>query len=108
MDSAHGRRARAIRAHYARALGLGWRRSGDERCGISHPRWTKPSTLHPLDISNPLPKQDEGTFEIESQGWGHGVGLSQVSMYAMTHIHGFQYPDVFDFFYENSAIERLW
>ena len=87
---------------------LGWAGGEEVLSGAEFRTLVGPNRLRSTLWNIESPKQDEGTFVITSRGWGHGVGLSQVSMYAMTHIHGFQYPDVLHFFYDNSTIERLW
>ena len=87
---------------------LGWAGGEVAMSGAEFRTLVGPNRLRSTLWDIASPEQDEGTFVIKSQGWGHGVGLSQVSMYAMTHIHGFQYPEVLNFFYDNSVIEKLW
>ncbi|TVR47090.1 MAG: SpoIID/LytB domain-containing protein [Planctomycetota bacterium] len=53
-------------------------------------------------------RNDDGNFIFTSTGWGHGVGMSQLSAYAMAHHYGYDYRSILDFFYEQSRIERLW
>ena len=87
---------------------LGWSGGETVMTGAQFRTLIGPNNLRSTLWTSSSPRQNEGTFLIETMGWGHGVGLSQVSMYAMTHLHGYQYPEVLQFFYANTAIEQLW
>ncbi len=59
--------------------------------------------------ASPLPpslEKDYYTFEV--RGFGHGVGMSQTSAYAMARFHKKQWLDIVDFFYPGSRAQALW
>ena len=89
-------------------VGLGWAGGEKTMSGAAFRTLVGANRLRSTLWSNSSPSQSEGTFVIESTGWGHGVGLSQISMYAMAHLHRYLYPDILSFFYQNTTIERLW
>ncbi len=47
------------------------------------------------------------TYEITCTGFGHGVGLSQVSAYEMA-IEDFSYQAILSFFYLRSTVKSIW
>lgn len=48
-----------------------------------------------------------GTWAITTTGWGHGVGMSQISAYAMAR-EGFTDRDILQQFYVGTEIEKKW
>ncbi len=58
------------------------------------------------------PKKVEGLdrkfrWRITSYGWGHGVGMSQVSAWQMAH-QGLSARNIIDFFYQDTDLKALW
>jgi SpoIID/LytB domain protein len=62
--------------------------------------WSEDSPLPPS------PRQDH--YTIVSYGYGHGVGLSQISAYAMAQRHGFSCEEILRFFYPEATLVCLW
>ncbi len=58
------------------------------------------------------PKKIEGLdrkfrWRIATQGWGHGVGMSQVSAWEMAH-EGKSAKFILDFFYQGAELKTMW
>ena len=63
-------------------------------------RWSSDSPIEPFVDSR-------GAWQVTTFGYGHGVGLSQVSAYAMAQA-GLKAYDILNFFYDHMVIQRLW
>ena len=63
-------------------------------------RWSPDSPVAPY-------VGESGVWIITSFGYGHGVGLSQVSAYAMANA-GHNAYSILQFFYDHAVIQRLW
>lgn len=57
---------------------------------------------------SPKWNEDKKSYEITSYGWGHGVGMSQVSAYAMAKLHGMSAQQILSFFYEQARLSKRW
>jgi SpoIID/LytB domain protein len=67
-----------------------------------------PSKLRSLNWSPNSPVKDDNDFTITTYGWGHGVGMSQVSAYAMAAIHTMDYREILEKSYPGAELVRLW
>jgi SpoIID/LytB domain protein len=55
------------------------------------------------------PVRADDKWTITTIGWGHGVGMSQVSAYAMARFHGDDYRDILHFFYgRDTRLMTAW
>jgi len=52
-------------------------------------------------------RENDIGYRIVSYGWGHGVGMSQVSAYAMADA-GYSAIDILDFFYIGAQVDKKW
>lgn len=95
-------------SNHVSTVRLGWAGGESVMSGAAFRTLVGPNRLRSTLWDVESPRQEDGTFVITTQGWGHGVGLSQISMYAMAHLHGYHHRDILHFFYQQSTIERLW
>jgi len=55
-----------------------------------------------------IPSEEDLVFVITAYGWGHGVGMSQVSAYAMARIHGMGHRTILGYFYHGHSVDDRW
>lgn len=66
------------------------------------------STLWSADSPRDPTNTDGDRYVITTYGFGHGVGMSQVSAYAMARRYGMNYRLILDFFYVGAEIRKMW
>lgn len=71
-----------------------------------------PQLIKSTLLSPESPKKVEGLdrkfrWRITSYGWGHGVGMSQVSAWEMAH-QGKSARNIIEFFYQDAELKVLW
>ncbi len=64
------------------------------------------STLWEKDC--PKWNEEKKCYDIVSYGRGHGVGMSQVSAYAMAKFHNMSAQQILNFFYEQAQLSQRW
>lgn len=87
---------------------LGWAGGETRMSGAAFRTMVGANRLRSTLWSSDSPDSDREYFTFTSYGWGHGVGMSQMSAYAMARFHGYRYRDIIDFFYPGSVVELAW